>query len=75
MKTTLLDYGVDSIWNDNNEFEIWDSSARCHVGTIGSLRYQFPLPSLLQEINSSHTQTHTGTPNDERCLNSVHTLA
>lgn len=39
VKSTLLDYGIDSIWNDNNEFEIWDSHARCFAGRIGTLRY------------------------------------
>ncbi|WP_210494061.1 TIM-barrel domain-containing protein [Microvirga antarctica] len=29
IKTTLLDYGVVSVWNDNNEFEIWDEDAVC----------------------------------------------
>tara|TARA_B100000609_G_scaffold199407_1_gene202704 strand:- start:463 stop:2868 length:2406 start_codon:yes stop_codon:yes gene_type:complete len=28
LKTHLLAYGVDSIWNDNNEFTIWDDEAR-----------------------------------------------
>lgn len=23
-------YGIDSTWNDNNEYEIWDGEARCH---------------------------------------------
>lgn len=27
--TQLLDYGIDILWNDNNEFEIWDDEARC----------------------------------------------
>lgn len=26
----LLENGIDATWNDNNEFEIWDKSARCH---------------------------------------------
>lgn len=29
IKTVLLNYGIDAIWNDNNEFEIWDDAARC----------------------------------------------
>ena len=28
--TQLLEMGIDSTWNDNNEFEVWDSEARCH---------------------------------------------
>lgn len=27
--TTLLDKGVATLWNDNNEFEIWDEDALC----------------------------------------------
>ncbi|MBP3041485.1 glycoside hydrolase family 31 protein [Bacillaceae bacterium Marseille-Q3522] len=26
----LLEYGIDSTWNDNNEFEIWKKNARCN---------------------------------------------
>lgn len=26
----LLDHGIGSTWNDNNEYEIWDGGARCH---------------------------------------------
>ncbi|MBS7706597.1 glycoside hydrolase family 31 protein [Chelatococcus asaccharovorans] len=29
IRTQLLDYGVVSIWSDNNEFEIWDEDAEC----------------------------------------------
>ncbi|MBB3999887.1 glycoside hydrolase family 31 protein [Aureimonas pseudogalii] len=29
LRTALLDYGVASIWNDNNEYEIWDEDAVC----------------------------------------------
>ena len=30
VKTALLDYGINSTWNDNNEYEIWDRAAQCH---------------------------------------------
>ncbi|TDL80487.1 glycoside hydrolase family 31 protein [Peribacillus frigoritolerans] len=30
VKEKLLDYGIDSTWNDNNEFEIWSKEAECH---------------------------------------------
>jgi alpha-glucosidase len=30
LKTTLLDFGIVTAWNDNNEFEIWDEDAICH---------------------------------------------
>ncbi|MBU2956044.1 glycoside hydrolase family 31 protein [Paracoccus sp. 1_MG-2023] len=26
----LLEHGIGSTWNDNNEYEIWDRAARCH---------------------------------------------
>ncbi|MGG4348814.1 glycoside hydrolase family 31 protein [Bacillus licheniformis] len=26
----LLEYGIYSTWNDNNEFEIWSQNAKCH---------------------------------------------
>lgn len=26
----LLEYGIDSTWNDNNEFEIWSKDAQCN---------------------------------------------
>ena len=29
IQTALLDYGVVSVWNDNNEYEIWDEDAVC----------------------------------------------
>ncbi|QNG59407.1 glycoside hydrolase family 31 protein [Bacillus sp. PAMC26568] len=30
VKEMLLEYGIDSTWNDNNEFEIWSKDAVCH---------------------------------------------
>ena len=29
IRNALLDYGVASVWNDNNEYEIWDEDAIC----------------------------------------------
>ena len=29
VKEQLLEKGIDSTWNDNNEYEIWDKGARC----------------------------------------------
>ena len=26
----LLEMGIGSTWNDNNEYEVWDGEARCH---------------------------------------------
>lgn len=30
METALLDKGFVTVWNDNNEYEIWDEDAVCH---------------------------------------------
>jgi len=32
LKSQLLAYGVDAVWNDNNEFEVDDSAAYCSLG-------------------------------------------
>ncbi|WP_319528869.1 TIM-barrel domain-containing protein [uncultured Cohaesibacter sp.] len=29
VKSALLEYGINSTWNDNNEYEIWDRQAQC----------------------------------------------
>ncbi|WP_067582266.1 glycoside hydrolase family 31 protein [Endozoicomonas ascidiicola] len=43
----LLKKGIDSTWNDNNEFEIWDKNARCHgfgkTIPVGMIRPLLPL--------------------------------
>jgi len=50
----LLDYGIDSLWNDNNEFEIWDNDAICHTGDrLGMLR---PIQTLLMTRASYKAQ-------------------
>jgi alpha-glucosidase len=42
VKAQLLDKGIASIWNDNNEFEVWDDGARAdvagHGGAMACLR-------------------------------------
>lgn len=30
VREQLLEYGIIGIWNDNNEYEIWDDDARCN---------------------------------------------
>jgi alpha-glucosidase len=30
VKEQLLEYGIDSTWNDNNEYEIWDGEAKAN---------------------------------------------
>jgi alpha-glucosidase len=53
----LLEMGIDSTWNDNNEYEIWDSKAKVHgfgeAMTIGDIR---PLQPLLMMKASYEAQ-------------------
>jgi len=45
LKEQLLDLGVEAVWNDNNEFEVWEEGARTHGGwPIGLGR---PIQTLL----------------------------
>lgn len=57
VKTQLLHVGIDSTWNDNNEYEIWDSNARVNGfgqgGTIGTLK---PIQTLLMLKSSFDAQ-------------------
>lgn len=29
LREAILEYGIDSAWNDNNEYELWDEEAEC----------------------------------------------
>jgi alpha-glucosidase len=57
VKEALLHYGIDSMWNDNNEYEIWDDDARCN-GFDQSIRIGLirPLHSLLMTRASHDAQ-------------------
>jgi len=57
VKQQLLDYGIVSTWNDNNEFEIWDDEAHCH-GFGQSIRIALarPLQTLLMTMASYEAQ-------------------
>jgi len=58
VKTSLLDNGIGSTWNDNNEFEIWDDKAGCDLAgagtTIATLR---PVQTNLMMRASHMAQT------------------
>lgn len=44
----LLEYGIAALWNDNNEYEVWDDDARCHgFGDTLRIGLARPLQSLL----------------------------
>jgi alpha-glucosidase len=58
LKTALLDYGVVSMWNDNNEFEIWDEDAQCDgAGRPFDQALARPAQAMLMSKLSSETQS------------------
>lgn len=57
VKQQLLDYGIDSTWNDNNEFEVWDNYAKCHYFGEGMpIKLLRPLQPLLMMRASYEAQ-------------------
>ncbi|MDQ0338261.1 alpha-glucosidase [Caldalkalibacillus uzonensis] len=68
IKKNLLAYGIDSTWNDNNEYEIWDSKAKANgfgkTIEIGLIR---PLQTLLM-IKSSYEAQLEYSPNERPYL-------
>lgn len=57
VKAQLLEYGIDSTWNDNNEFEVWDNNAQCHYfGQAKPIQLLRPLMPLLMMKASYEAQ-------------------
>ncbi len=55
--TQLLEMGIDSTWNDNNEYEVWDSNARCHgFGRPIAIKHIRPVMPLLMMRASLEAQ-------------------
>ena len=53
----LLKYGIDSTWNDNNEFQVWDDEARCHgFGQETRVSLLRPVQTLLMTRASYEAQ-------------------
>ena len=53
----IIDNGIDSIWNDNNEYEIWDSAARVDgAGAGGTMACLRPVQTLLMARASHQAQ-------------------
>ena len=53
----LLAKGIDSTWNDNNEYEVWDGEARCHgFGTPIAIKHIRPVMPLLMMRASMEAQ-------------------
>lgn len=56
--TQLLEMGIDSTWNDNNEYEVWDGEARCHgFGRGIAIKHIRPVMPLLMMRASLEAQT------------------
>lgn len=53
----LLEMGIDSTWNDNNEYEVWDGEARCHgFGQPVAIKHIRPVMPLLMMRASMEAQ-------------------
>lgn len=58
VKEQLLEYGIDSTWNDNNEFEIWDDNALADgFGNQVPISYIKPIQTMLMIKSSYEAQT------------------
>ena len=58
IQKALLGYGVASVWNDNNEFEIWDEDALCDgAGKPFPQSLARPTQAMLMSKLSSETQS------------------
>jgi alpha-glucosidase len=68
VRAQLLEYGILGVWNDNNEYEIWDDDARCD-GFGETLRASLarPLHALLMARASFEAQREFR-PNDRLYL-------
>ncbi|RCW55395.1 TIM-barrel domain-containing protein [Halanaerobium sp. ST460_2HS_T2] len=57
VKNQLLDFGIDSTWNDNNEYEIWSDNAYADgFGSKINMQLIRPLQSLLMMKSSFEAQ-------------------
>lgn len=57
VRDQLLRVGIDSTWNDNNEYEIWDGDARCcGFGEPVAIRHIRPVMPLLMMRASMEAQ-------------------
>lgn len=53
----LLEYGIGSTWNDNNEYEVWDANAKCNgFGKPIPIKLIRPLHPLLMMKSSYEAQ-------------------
>lgn len=60
VKKQLLDYNINSTWNDNNEYEIWSEKASCNAfGEYKNYEYTRAIQPLLMMKASYDIQTST----------------
>lgn len=62
VKEKLLEYGIDSTWNDNNEYEIWDENALAYgFGSFIPVSYIKPIQTMLMMKASYEAQLEHNT--------------
>jgi alpha-glucosidase len=50
---SLLSLGIEALWNDNNEFEVWDDEAKCNgFGKPWPIKLGRPIQTLLMAMAS-----------------------
>jgi alpha-glucosidase len=53
IKEQLLSNGIEALWNDNNEYEVWDESATCHgFGSPWRIHHGRAIQTLLMAMAS-----------------------
>ncbi len=75
VKTQLLDYGIVSTWNDNNEFEIWDDEAGTHLQAVGAETTQISAPASPFPLPAKEAAPHEGGPLSGAAANRNATMA
>ncbi len=68
MEQTLLAHGVTTIWNDNNEYEIWDEDAVC-AGDGRPFAQGLARPAQALLMTKLAHETHSANRPDERPYN------
>ena len=63
-RESLLDVGIDVLWNDNNEYAIWDDEARCAgFGEPVRLAHLRPVQTLLM-VRASYDAQRAARPGE-----------
>lgn len=68
VREQLLEKGIESTWNDNNEFEVWDERARCFgFGQQIPMRAIRPVHTLLM-VQASAAEQQAFAPQERQYL-------